>query len=1675
MSTCIHQKQNKMRKLFCNFASAFLISLNKQEISRAISKFCLMMLLFGIGTHDSFGQTDTFKQKGVLYFKLKDTTTFTLPKYSIDYIGKYPKFQGIIDRFEVTSIEASFQFVHNSVFDRIYRMDFKNDHSQNTILDSLTNKDFVEFAEFKTKNKVISIPTDTVGEMIWYVKDLGLDKAFDVTQGDTNILIAVVDGPINTKLTDLSGKFWQNTEEIPNDNLDNDTNGKIDDFNGWDFANGDNNPSWHFTNASKKAHDKFDHGTVVSTLAVGKINNPNSTVGACPKCKLVPLNIMPMKSTDTIATWETHLENEYEAILYAVKKGAKIINLSWGGWADSLDNVAKIALDYANSQGVIIVAGAGNDNNSKLSFFPNKRFFPANYSSVVSVGALSKDRRKSSFSNYSPATKVDVMAPGDNILSGKLWGTNNYSLSSGTSLSAPLVSGIIGLIWSKNPSYSKSDVLNCLFNTCDSINQKNFEYRGKIGRGAVNAKNAINCSYSYKADFYTNKLEQKTCTDSGMLFFATKISNGKYFWTWGDGTTSIVNNQTITKHYDSPGVYSISLIGQDTITGMADTITKDNWFLVTSCKISQNSYDREWYFGVRNRISFKHGFSRVSTQTPITSYAQTAIFSPLEDDSNYVFLIKDSNSTSKSYLFKNKPRYLNSNNHFDYINASYKQQLGHSLPGLIIPDFNSDSLMILTFPPNSLLDTLHSTNILYIVDRMGRKGDKIIAPPSTGSGDSTIFGGFVKSSPYGCLIPNYNAKEYWLIMHPMGTWKNKICIYSLHCENNNRAFQKMKDIVIPSGYIQGITASPSGNLFAIQNDTMLYLYRFNPNNANTEFVQKIPGNFKSGTCFSFHDKTLYTTEQMDNVLAIVQYNLNAINIPNSKKVVASGLSEYYQGLQLGPDSIIYVNGHYKGHLGAIGFPERINSKSYSNQCGYVRCAIDLNTIIPFLSKDTTITSAQKLPGVVYQNLPDSVGVVINSYNCDSAVLTTNFPSRIFKKWIVNGIAYAGDKPRVKVNWSSINTIQLLVDSMKWNYSVNLADSVKIPLPEINFGVKQIYSSLNSVPTKLFISNTYFRGFYNVQWYRNGEFFDSTSSNDTILAVASGVYHAAGVTQCGMKVGHRVEVLRNCSDSFISKRFFKDTGIVFTAGITNITDSLYLLSGDIRIFAGALLNINKSTLVMTQGSSISVLPGGRLIIDSSSLVGCGRWKGIKIYGNGSDSSWRILNSTIHGNALITNSAISDAIEGVKTLNGGFIAAVGNDFTNNGIHIIHKQYRYPDHSIITQNTFKMLSAFSYNNLGNPCSNDSVFLNELAGTARSQCVIDSVTTLTYSDNIFLNTRLPSENSNGLNFHSIFTLQSKNLNITGNTFKEFSNTAAIVAKNSTKLNIQNNTINRQSTYGLQLRLDTFNVNGIWLKAVTNSLIESNTIQHVNIGISYYMSTTVPQLPTLVKYNLLDNNYCGLAVATDTFPLNLAYPLNNYLDTIYLQTECNVFSDDATAFVACGKIIPQGNMNIASGNKFYSCGDTAICFNQRNKIKYYYYSGSTTCCQEPYYPLTGQINPPVLLNGTLVSENDFNKINAANKNSNCLPEPPELDSLKANPVIDLKVRPNPSSESFEINFENKSHLEYSIYTIQGLKVENGTVSNGQTIGVELKHGLYLLVVKNTEGTFSQTIKIIKL
>jgi hypothetical protein len=369
----------------------------------------------------------------------------------------------------------------------------------------------------------------------------------------------------------------------------------------------------------------------------------------------------------------------------------------------------------------------------------------------------------------------------------------------------------------------------------------------------------------------------------------------------------------------------------------------------------------------------------------------------------------------------------------------------------------------------------------------------------------------------------------------------------------------------------------------------------------------------------------------------------------------------------------------------------------------------------------------------------------------------------------------------------------------------------------------------------------------------------------------------------------------------------------------------------------------------------------------------------------------------------------------------------------------------------------------------------LNELAGQARSQCVIDSVTTLTYSDNIFLNTRLPSENSNELNYHNIFTLQTKNLNIAGNTFKEFSNTAAIAAKNCTKLNIQNNTINRQSTYGLQLRLDTFRVNGIWFKEVTNSLIENNTIQHLNIGIGYYLSTTVPKLPTLVKYNLLEDNNCGLAVATDTFPLNLAYPLNNYFDTIYLQTECNVFSDDVTAFVTCGKIIPQGNINTATGNKFYSCEDTAICSNLGTKINYFYYAGSTTCCQEPYLSLTNDIDPPVIINGNLVSKNDFSKKISANKNLNCLPEPPELDSVKVTAVFDLKVRPNPSSESFEITFDNKSHIEYSIYTIQGLKVENGTVSNGQTIGLELKQGVYLLIVKNTEGTFSQTIKIMKL
>ena len=202
--------------------------------------------------------------------------------------------------------------------------------------------------------------------------------------------------------------------------------------------------------------------------------------------------------------------------------------------------------------GCILVAGSGNNGNyvssSELPYF-----YPANYSKFITVGSISKDLIKSQFSNYMPVTKVNIMAPGDDILVGGRVSNNEYFHASGTSLSAPLISGILGLIKSQNPTASSEDIRNILYQSCNSIDYKNFEYNALNGYGVPNAYAAVLNTNLKRTDFYTKTLEQNQLKDTFIEFHCVAFNNGKYFWDWGDGTTSVVNTQTVLKKYSNNG------------------------------------------------------------------------------------------------------------------------------------------------------------------------------------------------------------------------------------------------------------------------------------------------------------------------------------------------------------------------------------------------------------------------------------------------------------------------------------------------------------------------------------------------------------------------------------------------------------------------------------------------------------------------------------------------------------------------------------------------------------------------------------------------------------------------------------------------------------------------------------------------------------------------------------------------------------------------------------------------------------------------------------------------------------------------------------------------------------------------------------------------------------------
>ena len=319
--------------------------------------------------------------------------------------------------------------------------------------------DYVMKADAEVES--VDISGNTYAEDLTYLETLGVKKGWEsnlqngkAPGGSPDVVIAIIDTGVDYNHQDLRNNIWVNPAEIPDNGIDDDGNGYIDDIHGWDCVGDDNDPM-----------DDNGHGTHVAGIAAAE-NNKLGTVGIAYNCK-----IMALKAGNSSGYFNN--SDIAEAIQYAYMNGASVINMSFGGSSISL--AVEEALENAYYQ-CVLVAAAGNDglcnNLSCLEHYPFLGVsYPAALPYVIGVMSCNDSGTNiSGFSNFDhyPFGKVEyeVYACGESIPS--TWPNNKYATLSGTSMACPTVAGIAAVLRSTYPDrevYSNKYIQSQIVNT----------------------------------------------------------------------------------------------------------------------------------------------------------------------------------------------------------------------------------------------------------------------------------------------------------------------------------------------------------------------------------------------------------------------------------------------------------------------------------------------------------------------------------------------------------------------------------------------------------------------------------------------------------------------------------------------------------------------------------------------------------------------------------------------------------------------------------------------------------------------------------------------------------------------------------------------------------------------------------------------------------------------------------------------------------------------------------------------------------------------------------------------------------------------------------------------------------------------------------------------------------
>ncbi|MBP6876235.1 MAG: S8 family serine peptidase [Candidatus Eisenbacteria bacterium] len=521
-----------------------------------------------------------------------------------------PSLDGLAERYDVTDIHPLFPGAKASTglpdLSTYHRVVFDKTRALDEVMEAYRGDPHVVSVEPIGIHTVLATPNDGYYANQWHLNstsdhDLDAPEAWNVETGDTGVIVAILDTGVRYFHKDLGGSnasysaptavdgnMWVNwTEKNGTSGVDDDGNGYVDDWIGYDFVTGATQ-CWSGEDCSTIDNDPRDfngHGTHCAGN-VAAINNNGyatcSTPGGWGSGAQQPSGNGVKAMACRIGWSGSYLGQEVgyvrmdfaaQAFYYAANNGAKIASCSWGS---SNSGGVAAAIDYFLAAGGMIFKAAGNDGTQTADYMCAR-------TDIISVAATDENDCKADFSTY--GTWVDISAPGVNITS--LYHSHSSPSSDyvaamdGTSMATPIAGSVAALIWSRHTDWTAAQVKAQLLATADPIDglSCNASYAGKLGSGRVNAYAAVNDGcVAPVASFAGTPLSGYAPL---AVTFTDQSSGSPTSWSWnfGDGGTSTA--QSPSHSYTATGTYTVSL----TVTNAcgSDSETKTNYITVTTC------------------------------------------------------------------------------------------------------------------------------------------------------------------------------------------------------------------------------------------------------------------------------------------------------------------------------------------------------------------------------------------------------------------------------------------------------------------------------------------------------------------------------------------------------------------------------------------------------------------------------------------------------------------------------------------------------------------------------------------------------------------------------------------------------------------------------------------------------------------------------------------------------------------------------------------------------------------------------------------------------------------------------------------------------------------------------------------------------------------------------------